>query len=65
MKSVAGTKWANQHIQRLRSEGRWMKSEKESESFKFGDGHELRSQYAFLSLRPPWGSSHPEDQHGD
>ena len=24
-----------------------MKSEKETESFRFGDGHELRSQYAF------------------
>ncbi|CAE7682647.1 RE2 [Symbiodinium necroappetens] len=28
MKSVAGTKWVNQHIQRLKSEGRWMKAVK-------------------------------------
>ena len=48
MKSVAGTKWVNQHIQRLKSEGRWMKAEKEKESFRFGDGHELWSQYAFI-----------------
>ena len=48
MKSVAGTKWVNQHIQRLKSEGRWMRAEKEKESFRFGDGHELWSQYAFV-----------------
>ena len=48
MKSLAGTKWVNQHIQRLRSEGRWMKAEKEKESFRLGDGHELWSQYAFV-----------------
>ena len=48
MKSVAGTKWVNQHIQRLKSEGRWMKAEKEKESFRFGDGRELWSQYAFI-----------------
>ena len=48
MKSVAGAKWVNQHIQRLKSEGRWMKAEKEKESFRFGDGHELWSQYAFI-----------------
>ena len=48
MKFVAGTKWVNQHIQRLKGLGRWMKAGKESESFRFGDGHELRSQYAYV-----------------
>ena len=48
MKSVAGTKWVNQHIQRLRGWGRWMKAVKEHESFRFGDGHELCSEYAFV-----------------
>ena len=48
MKSVAGTKWVNQHIQRLRGWGRWMKAVKEKESFRFGDGHELCSEYAFV-----------------
>ncbi|CAE7216972.1 unnamed protein product [Symbiodinium sp. CCMP2592] len=48
MKSVAGTKWVNQHIQRLRGLGRWMKAMKEKESFRFGDGHELCSEYAFV-----------------
>ncbi|CAE7326527.1 psaC [Symbiodinium sp. CCMP2456] len=48
MKSVAGTKWTNQHIQRLRGLGRWMKAVKEKESFRFGDGHELCSEYAFI-----------------
>ena len=48
MKSVAGTKWVNQHIQHLRRLGRWMKAIKERESFRFGDGHELWSEYAFL-----------------
>ena len=32
MKSVAGTKWVNQHIQRLRNQGRWMQAVKECES---------------------------------
>ena len=35
MKSVAGTKWVNQHITRLKADGRWMKAEKERESFRF------------------------------
>ena len=48
MKSVAGTKWVNQHIQRLKGLGRWMKSLRETESFRFGDGHELCSEFAFL-----------------
>ena len=48
MKSVAGTKWVNQHIQRLRGLGRWMKAVKGHESFRFGDGHELCSEYAFV-----------------
>ena len=48
MKSVAGTKWTNQHINRLRGLGRWMKAIKEKESFRFGDGHELCSEFAFI-----------------
>ncbi|CAE7341218.1 RE2, partial [Symbiodinium sp. KB8] len=48
MKSVAGTKWVNQHIQRLKELGRWMKAVPENESFRFGDGHELRSSYSFM-----------------
>ena len=48
MKSVAGTKWVNQHIQRLRNQGRWMQAVKECESFRFGDGHELRSSFCFV-----------------
>ena len=48
MKSVAGTKWVNQHIQRLKSQGRWMKAVKERESFRFGDGHELHSAFSFV-----------------
>eukprot|EP00439_Symbiodinium_sp_Y106_P022212 s3337_g2.t1 len=47
-KSVAGTKWVNQHIQKLRGLGRWMKAVKEKESFRFGDGHELCSEFAFI-----------------
>ena len=48
MKSVAGTRWVNQHIRRLKSLGRWMKARKESESFRFGDGHELKSCLSFI-----------------
>ena len=50
MKSVAGTKWVNQHLERLRGLGRWMKAvrERERESFRFGDGHELHSCYSFV-----------------
>ena len=47
MKSVAGTKWVNQHIQRLKALGRWMKATKERESFRFGDGHEVWSEFSF------------------
>ncbi|CAE7529229.1 unnamed protein product [Symbiodinium natans] len=48
MKSVAGTKWVNQHIQRLKSLGRWMKAVPERESFRFGDGHEVWSEFSFI-----------------
>ncbi|CAE7756515.1 RE2 [Symbiodinium sp. CCMP2456] len=47
MKSVAGTRWVNQHIRHLKGLGRWMKATKESESFRFGDGHELKSCFSF------------------
>ena len=47
MKSVAGTRWVNQHIRHLKALGRWMKATKESESFRFGDGHELKSCFSF------------------
>ena len=48
MRSVAGTKWVNQHIRRLKGLGRWMKAIKENESFRFGDGHELQSSFSFV-----------------
>ena len=48
VKSVAGTKWVNQRIQKLRSEGRWMRADKEKESFRFGDGYEVWSPYASI-----------------
>ena len=48
MKSVAGTLWVNQHIQRMKGMGRWTKAVRERESFRFGDGHELHSSYSFV-----------------
>ena len=48
MLSVAGTRWVNHRIQRLRGLGRWMKTVPEKESFRFGDGHGLVSEYSFM-----------------
>ena len=45
MKSVAGTKWVNQLLQRWKSQGRWFKVNPERETFRFGSGHTLDSRY--------------------
>ena len=45
----------NQHIQKLREAGRWMRAVPDKESFRFGNGHELVRKYSFMSL--PHGRS--------
>ena len=48
LKSVAGTRWMNQVIQRWKKEGRWFKVCEEKETFRFGNGETLPSRYGVL-----------------
>ena len=48
MKTVAGTEWVNQHVARLRREGRFVQVVTEDESFRFGDGQITKSRYAVI-----------------
>ena len=46
MKSVAGTRWANNVVQQWQQKGRWFKVIPEKEVFRFGSGHVLESKFA-------------------
>eukprot|EP00438_Fugacium_kawagutii_P018223 Skav218338 [mRNA] locus=scaffold755:524268:527747:- [translate_table: standard] len=48
MRTVAGTKWANELIMRLKSQGRFVHVLPEREAFRFGDGHVSYSKYCVI-----------------
>ena len=46
LKSVTGTKWINQLLQRWKKANRWFKVYPEKETFRFGSGNTLPSRFA-------------------
>ena len=48
MRTVAGTSWVNALVRELEGQGRFIEVVKESESFRFGDGHISKSQYGVV-----------------
>eukprot|EP00435_Cladocopium_sp_Y103_P012273 s3261_g3.t1 len=46
LKSVTGTKWINQLLQRWKEANRWFKVHPEKEVFRFGSGNTLPSRFA-------------------
>ena len=48
MRTVAGTTWVNALVRELEGQGRFIKVVKESESFRFGDGHISKSHYGIV-----------------
>ena len=48
LKSVAGTQWINQVVNRWKSQGRWFKVFEEKEVFRFGNGETLTSRYGLV-----------------